>query len=242
VDFCVKQSQGGLDHEADYRALSASGKYVWIRDVGHVVRSEAGEPLALIGFMFDISERKKTEERLLDLQKQLEDFSFRDGLTGVSNRRKFDAVLDEEWSLARRNTQPLSLILIDIDFFKQYNDHYGHVQGDECLKRVGQALASVASRPRDLLARYGGEEFALVLPATDEAAAQRVSERCRQAIFKAQISHAASSVGQLLTVSQGVGCVIPSASDTLMQFIDLVDRRLYRAKQAGRDRSVAGTA
>ena len=242
VNYCVSQSQAGVDHEADYRALSASGEYVWIRDVVHVVRNEAGEVEALIGFMFDISERKKTDERLQGLQKQLEDFSFRDGLTGVANRRKFDAVLDEEWSLARRNTQPLSLILVDIDFFKQYNDHYGHVQGDECLRRVGTALNGVASRPRDLLARYGGEEFVLVLPATDEAAARRVSERCRQAIFKEQIPHAASAVGQLLTVSQGVGTLIPAASDTLIQFLDTVDRRLYRAKQGGRDRSVAGAA
>jgi len=239
VDYCVSQSQAGVDHEADYRALTANGEYVWIRDVVHVVRNEAGEVQALIGFMFDISERKKSEERLLGLQKELEDFSFRDGLTGVANRRKFDAVLDEEWNEARRHTQPLSLILIDIDFFKQYNDHYGHVQGDDCLKRVGRALASSVSRPRDLLARYGGEEFVLVLPATDEAAARRVGERCRQAIFKEQIPHAASAVGQLLTVSQGVGTIIPSASDTLIQFIDAVDRRLYRAKQGGRDRSVA---
>jgi diguanylate cyclase (GGDEF)-like protein/PAS domain S-box-containing protein len=242
VNYCVSQSQAGVDHEADYRALSASGDYVWIRDVVHVVRNDDGSPQALIGFMFDISERKKTEEKLLVMQRQLEDYSFRDGLTGVPNRRKFDAVLDEEWDAARRHTQPLSLILIDIDFFKQYNDHYGHVQGDDCLKRVGAALGGVASRPRDLLARYGGEEFALVLPATDEAAASRVSERVRQALFKAQIPHAASSVGQLLTVSQGVGTIIPSASDTLMPFIDAVDRRLYRAKQAGRDRSVAGSA
>ena len=242
VNYCVSQSQAGVDHEADYRALSASGEYVWIRDVVHVVRNEAGEVEALIGFMFDISERKKIDERLQGLQKQLEDFSFRDGLTGVANRRKFDAVLDEEWSLARRNTQPLSLILVDIDFFKQYNDHYGHVQGDECLRRVGTALNGVASRPRDLLARYGGEEFVLVLPATDEAAARRVSERCRQAIFKEQIPHAASAAGQLLTVSQGVGTLIPAASDTLIQFLDTVDRRLYRAKQGGRDRSVAGAA
>ena len=242
VDFCVSQSQSGIDHEADYRALSASGEYVWIRDVVHVVRNAAGQPLALVGFMFDISERKKTEEKLLVMQKQLEDYSFRDGLTGVSNRRKFDAVLDEEWTLARRNTQPLSLILIDIDFFKQYNDQHGHVQGDECLKAVASALGTVASRPRDLLARYGGEEFVLVLPATDEAAAQRVSERVRQALFKAQIAHGASAVGRLLTVSQGVGTIIPSSTDTLMQFLDAVDRRLYRAKQGGRDRSVGGAA
>jgi diguanylate cyclase (GGDEF)-like protein/PAS domain S-box-containing protein len=240
VDYCVSQSKAGVDHEADYRALTASGEYVWIRDVVHVVRDEAGDVQALIGFMFDISERKKTEQRLQDLQKELEDFSFRDGLTGVPNRRRFDLVLDEEWDAARRHTQPLSLILIDIDFFKQYNDHYGHVQGDECLKRVGRALSSAASRPRDLLARYGGEEFVLVLPATDENAARRVSERCRQSIFKEQIAHAASPVSQLLTVSQGVGTIIPSASDTQVEFIDVVDRRLYRAKQAGRDRSVGG--
>jgi diguanylate cyclase (GGDEF)-like protein/PAS domain S-box-containing protein len=242
VNYCVSQSQAGVDHEADYRALGADGEYVWIRDVVHVVRNEDGSPQALVGFMFDISERKKTEERLLGLQKQLEDFSFRDGLTGVPNRRKFDAVLDEEWDAARRHTQPLSLILIDIDFFKQYNDRYGHVQGDECLKRVGAALATAASRPRDLLARYGGEEFVLVLPATDEAAARRVSERCRQAIFKEQIAHAASPVGQLLTVSQGVGTIIPTAADTLIRFVDAIDRRLYQAKQAGRDRSVGGAA
>ena len=242
VDYCISQSQSGVDHEADYRALSASGEYVWIRDVVHVVRNDDGSPQALIGFMFDISERKKTEQKLLEMHKQLEDFSFRDGLTGVANRRKFDAVLDEEWDAARRHTQPLSLILIDIDFFKQYNDHYGHVQGDDCLKRVGAALDAVASRPRDLLARYGGEEFVLVLPATDEAAARHVSERVRQALFKAQLPHAASPVGQLLTVSQGVGTIIPSASDTLVQFIDAIDRRLYLAKQGGRDRSVAGAA
>ena len=242
VDFCIAQSQSGADHEADYRALHANGEYVWIRDVVHVVRNEDGSPQALIGFMFDISERKKTEQKLLEMQKQLEDFSFRDGLTGVANRRKFDTVLEEEWDAARRHTQPLSLILIDIDFFKQYNDHHGHVQGDACLKRVGAALSEVAHRPRDLLARYGGEEFVLVLPATDDAAARAVGERVRQALFKAQIPHGASPLGQLLTVSQGVGTVIPSASDRLTQFIQEVDRRLYLAKKGGRDRSVAGPA
>src|SRR4051812_14612033 len=149
VDFCVSQSQAGVDHEADYRALTADGDYVWIRDVVHVVRDEQGNVTSLVGFMFDITERKKTEERLLSLQKELEDFSFRDGLTGVANRRKFDAVLDKEWDDARRNTQPLSLILFDVDFFKRYNDHHGHVEGDSCLQRIAQALASTANRPRD---------------------------------------------------------------------------------------------
>ncbi len=242
VDYCVSQSKAGVDHEADYRALTASGEYVWIRDVVHVVRDAAGEVEALVGFMFDISERKKAEEKLLGLQKELEDFSFRDGLTGAANRRKFDAVFHDEWNEARRHVQPIALIMFDIDYFKQYNDHYGHVQGDEALKRVGRALASAANRPRDFFARYGGEEFVLVLPATDGAAAMRVAERCRQAIFKEQIAHAASPLGQLLTVSQGVGAVIPAAHDDPLTFIDTVDRRLYLAKQRGRDRIVQASA
>ncbi len=240
VNFCVSQSQAGVDHEADYRALTATGEYVWIRDVVHVVRNEAGDVEALVGFMFDISERKKTEQKLLDMQRQLEDFSFRDGLTGAANRRKFDSVFDNEWNEARRNVQPLSLILFDIDFFKQYNDHYGHVRGDDCLKQVARALGSAATRPRDFFARYGGEEFVLVLPATDENAAMNVAERCRQAIFKGQIAHAASPSGQLLTVSMGVCSIIPSSTDTPIQFIDAADRRLYRAKQGGRNRIVHG--
>lgn len=240
VDFCISQSKSGVDHEADYRALTASGEYVWIRDVVHVVRDERGEVEALVGFMFDISERKRDEQKMLGLQKQLEEFSFRDGLTGVANRRKFDAVFEAEWLEARRHVQPLALILFDIDYFKQYNDHYGHVQGDETLKRVGEALAAVAHRPRDFFARYGGEEFVLVLPQTDEAAALKVAERCRQAIFKAQIEHAASGLGQLLTVSQGVGAIVPGLDDEPVAFLRSVDRRLYAAKQGGRDRIELG--
>jgi diguanylate cyclase (GGDEF)-like protein/PAS domain S-box-containing protein len=239
VNFCVSQSQAGVDHEADYRALTASGEYVWIRDVVHVVRDEHGAVESLIGFMFDITERKRTEEKLLSLQKELEALSFLDSLTGVANRRKFDAVLAMEWDEARRNTQPLSLILFDVDFFKRYNDHHGHIEGDGCLRRIAQALASAANRPRDFLARYGGEEFVLVLPASDEVAADAVAERCRQAIFKAQIPHGNSPLGQLVTVSMGVGTVIPAAGQEAHAFIDQVDRRLYQAKQAGRNRIVS---
>lgn len=239
VNFCVSQSQAGVDHEADYRALTASGDYVWIRDVVHVVRDEQGAVESLIGFMFDITERKKTEETLLNLQRELEALSFLDSLTGVANRRKFDAVLALEWEESRRNTQPLSLILFDVDFFKRYNDHHGHVEGDDCLRRVAQVLASAANRPRDFLARYGGEEFVLVLPASDETAAAAVAERCRQAIFKAQIPHGNSPLGQVVTVSMGVGTVIPAANQDPHAFIDLVDRRLYQAKQTGRNRIVS---
>ncbi len=235
VNFCVAQSQAGTDHEADYRALTRDGGYVWIRDVVHVVRNEAGEVDSLVGFMFDISERKKTEEELAVLQKELEELSFKDGLTGVANRRMFDSILDVEWTRARRNTQSLALVMFDIDYFKQYNDHYGHIQGDDCLKRVARTLSSAATRSRDFFARFGGEEFVLVLPETDEKAALKIAERCRNLIFKEQIPHEHSPASQLLTVSIGVGAIVPTHQDEPLRFVEDVDKRLYRAKQQGRN-------
>ncbi|MED5509351.1 MAG: sensor domain-containing diguanylate cyclase [Pseudomonadota bacterium] len=236
VDFCVSQSKSGTDHEADYRALTKDGNYVWIRDVVHVARDENGEVEALIGFMFDISERKETEQKLLDLQKELEELSFKDGLTGVSNRRMLDSVLEQEWVRARREQQPLSLLLIDIDFFKQFNDFYGHMQGDDCLIKVAQVLSEAATRSRDFFARFGGEEFVMVLPETDAEAAQKIAQRCQQFIFKQQIPHAESAVSQILTISIGSGTLIPSHKDELRDFVDRIDRALYQAKQAGRNR------
>lgn len=242
VGFCVSQSQAGTDHEADYRALTRDGHYVWIRDVVHVLRNEAGEVESLIGFMFDISERKQTEQQLLQLQQQLEELSYLDGLTGVANRRMFDNRLQVEWSNAQRTGQPLSLILLDIDYFKEYNDHYGHIQGDDCLKSVGQALSGAAVRPRDLMARYGGEEFVLLLPETDAQAAAQVAERCRQLIREQNIQHAHSQVGPLLTLSLGVGTLTPGPLDQPQAFIETVDRLLYKAKHQGRNCAVLATA
>ncbi|MHB1216434.1 MAG: sensor domain-containing diguanylate cyclase [Thiobacillus sp.] len=235
VDFCVAQSRDGCDHEADYRALTKDGDYVWIRDVVHVVRNDDGEVDSLVGFMFDITERKETEQKLMALQKELEEFSFRDGLTGIANRRMFDSIMEVEWTNARRNNQPLSLIMIDIDYFKPYNDHYGHIQGDDCLKHVGQILSSAATRPRDLFARFGGEEFVLVLPETDAASAKKVADRCRNLLFKEQIPHEKSPVSPILTVSLGVDTILPTHKDQPLGFIKAVDTLLYQAKQNGRN-------
>jgi diguanylate cyclase (GGDEF)-like protein/PAS domain S-box-containing protein len=236
VNFCVSQSKSGIDHEADYRALTKDGHYVWIRDVVHVVRNDQGEVQALIGFMFDISERKKTEEQLANLRKELEEMSYKDGLTGIANRRMFDSVLELEWSNARRSRQPLSLIMLDIDHFKEYNDQYGHVQGDECLIRVAKVLSQAATRSRDFIARFGGEEFVLVLPESDEEAAGKVAERCRQLIFKEQIPHTKSPVSSVLTISVGVGTILPSHQDQPLAFVESTDKKLYLAKQQGRNR------
>jgi len=235
VNYCVSQSKSGIDHEADYRALTKDGNYVWIRDVVHVVRKENGEVDSLIGFMFDISERKKTEQELIKLQKELEELSFKDGLTGVANRRMFDSVIETEWLKARQNKQPLSLIIIDIDFFKEYNDFYGHLQGDDCLKQVAETLNNVKARSRDFFGRFGGEEFVMLLPEADENAAWLIAERCRQALFKKQIPHEQSKVSQLLTISLGVSTMIPSQDDEHNELISRADKQLYQAKQKGRN-------
>src|SRR5690606_32851786 len=238
VGFCVSQSQAGIDHEADYRALTRDGGYVWIRDVVHVLRNKEGEVEALIGFMFDISQRKQAEQQLAQLQQQLEELSYVDGLTSVANRRMLDNRLQVEWNNAQRTAQPLSLILLAIDFFKEYNDHYGHIRGDDCLKSVAQALSGAALRPRDLMARYGGEEFVLLLPETDAKAAAQVAERCRQLINEQNIEHARSQVSPLLTLSLGVGTLIPGPLDQPQAFLETVDRLLYQAKRQGRNRAV----
>jgi len=236
VEFCVSQSKAGVDHEADYRALTKDGDYVWIRDVVHVVRND-GEVEALVGFMFDISERKKTEEHLIRLQKQLEEYSYQDGLTGIANRRMFDTVLEREWTNALHTQLPLSLILLDIDYFKQYNDLYGHIKGDECLRRVAQTLSLAANRPRDFIARIGGEEFVWLLPETDAESARQVAERCLHLIRQQRISHEQSAVSTLLSVSLGVGTTAVHEDNNALAFLDEVDKLLYQAKHNGRMRA-----
>jgi diguanylate cyclase (GGDEF)-like protein/PAS domain S-box-containing protein len=242
VDFCVAQSMRGADHEADYRALTPDGDYVWIRDVVHVVRHPDGSPEALVGFMFDISERKKAEDKILQLQKELETLSYQDSLTMVANRRMFDTLLEMEWARARVTAQPLSLVLVDIDYFKAYNDRHGHPQGDVCLREVAKVLDDAASRTRDLCARLGGEEFALLLPGTGALAAQEVARRCRKLLAQAQLPHGGSPVSDFVTCSMGVATIVPGAHDHARAFIELADRRLYEAKNGGRDRIVAGPA
>lgn len=237
VQFCVSQSQNGIDHEADYRALKADGGYIWMRDVVHVIRKD-GEVEALVGFMFDIDERKKTEQALQEARRELEELSFKDGLTGVANRRMLDTVLSREWESARRDHTPMSLLLLDIDYFKAFNDHYGHLAGDDCLRRVAQILTRAGRRPRDLAARFGGEEFVLVLPDTDAAAAEHVARRVQALLAAENIPHTASSLTDVVTASIGVATITPVALGDSDQLIASADRQLYQAKAEGRNRIV----
>jgi diguanylate cyclase (GGDEF)-like protein/PAS domain S-box-containing protein len=235
VNFCVSQSKAGVDHEADYRALKSDGDYVWIRDVVHVVRS-GDQVEALIGFMFDISARKRAEQEMLRLQRELELLSYSDGLTNAANRRMFDMVFEREWASARRTGKPLSLILLDLDYFKEYNDNYGHLAGDECLRRVARLLGEVARRPRDLVGRYGGEEFVVLLPETDAHAAEVIAENCRRLVADARIPHPRSKAANTVTASFGVASIVPSEHDDAKSFLQQVDKLLYRAKDAGRNK------
>ncbi len=232
VNFCVSQSKNGIDHEADYRALTKEGGYVWIRDVVHVIRGENGETESLVGFMFDISEHKKNEEELLKLKQELETLSYQDSLTGIANRRLYDIFLKREWELAIRNHSQISLIMMDIDLFKQYNDQYGHHAGDVALKSIANILTSEL-RKSDIVARIGGEEFVIVMPAMGQKNAVEIAERIRCKIESIVIKQ--NDLDTVLTASFGVGTVIPQQSDRLESFLEKVDRLLYAAKQNGRN-------
>ena len=235
VGFCISQSKDGVDHEMDYRALTIDGDYVWIRDVVHVIRDDNGITETLVGFMFDINERKKNEEELLRLQKELEALSYQDTLTEIANRRSYNIFLESEWDIAIRNQTQISAILVDIDFFKKYNDSYGHNAGDVALKKIAQILKSEV-RSRDLVARLGGEEFIIILPATSQIDAKMIAERIRLRIATTSIKHDASST--FLTASLGVGSVLPKLGDNSEYFIEIVDKQLYRAKEEGRNKVI----
>ena len=169
----------------------------------------------------------------------LEQLTTQDHLTGISNRRRFDDSLAQEWQRAAREQTPLSLVAIDIDHFKAYNDHYGHPQGDQCLIRVARALATCVTRPTDLVARCGGEEFAGLLPSTDSTGAARLAGQMRAAIEAEGLEHARSPTHPHVTISLGVATVVPQAEESAQLLVDLADAALYEAKGAGRNAFVA---
>nr|WP_129587044.1 PleD family two-component system response regulator [Pseudomonas frederiksbergensis] len=166
----------------------------------------------------------------------LRSMALMDGLTGVANRRKFDEGILADWRQCFREQKPLSLILVDVDFFKRYNDQYGHQAGDSCLKSVAQALSEMVRRPYDLVARYGGEEFACVLPNTGISGAVEIAEKMQERIRALGIEHSASDVDRVVTISLGVATLTPSGDLEFQALIEAADKQLYEAKKAGRAR------
>ena len=171
----------------------------------------------------------------------LEKYAMLDGLTGIPNRRRFDETFDIEWKRAQRSGSPLALIMVDIDFFKQYNDHYGHGAGDACLRKVAGTLSAAVTRPGDIVARYGGEEFVVLMPDTDAEGARMIAERIRELVVAQAIPHEASAAAPVVTSSLGAASLIPDASLVPARLLEIADRRLYFAKAAGRNRVCASS-
>ncbi|MES2299961.1 MAG: diguanylate cyclase [Pseudomonadota bacterium] len=165
-----------------------------------------------------------------------------DGLTGVANRRFFDETLAMEWRRAMRSGSHLALVMLDVDFFKRYNDRYGHQAGDECLKLVAGALKANLNRPSDLLARYGGEEFACLLPETDGEGALRTAERLEAVVRALGIAHLGSDLTDVVTISLGAAVMLPTAESASAALIGQADAQLYRAKGLGRGRACIAPA
>ena len=182
-----------------------------------------------------------TELRILKVElerknAELESLSCRDGLTGVLNRRAFDDYLNKEWLRCLRESADLGLLLIDIDHFKDFNDNYGHQEGDECLRRVAFALGGALKRPVDIVARYGGEEFAVILPDTKTDAAMIVGETLRSGVVNIQVAHAYSSAADHVSVSVGVASMLPQVGRNPAELVRVADKALYQAKAQGRNR------
>jgi len=177
-------------------------------------------------------------ERLAEMNLELERLSVTDSLTGLANRRSFNKFLNREWLREQREQQPFSVIMIDIDHFKKYNDAYGHLEGDVCLQKVSWALQSALCRPGDLLARYGGEEFVAILPHTDLSGASELAAAFHSQVQKLAIPHSDSPVSSIITISIGIASVIPNQSLSSTQVVAMADEALYQAKQTGRNQSV----
>ena len=208
----------------------------WIDSVVEDIteRKVAEETLRQAHAELEIKVSERTQELRL-LNEKLQQLSIQDGLTGIANRRYFDEFLEREWQRASRERIPLSLILLDVDLFKHYNDTYGHVAGDQCLKRVARVLQGVTKRATDLAARYGGEEFALILPNTNQEGAIGLGEKILDGVRELGIRNASSVSGQIVTVSLGIATCIPSDSTTPDSLIMAADQALYQAKNAGRN-------
>lgn len=172
---------------------------------------------------------------LMQQAQQLSLLSQQDALTGLANRRYLDETLDNEWRRALRHETPLTIMMVDIDFFKPYNDTLGHLKGDQCLKDIATAISSIAARSGDLVARYGGEEFLLLFPMTNAQQAQIQVERLMNAIKKIAIVHPCSSVSPYVTISVGVATTIPRLNDSISAFVSRADHALYQAKTNGRN-------
>jgi diguanylate cyclase (GGDEF)-like protein/PAS domain S-box-containing protein len=234
VEQVIAALKNGEAEEARfvYRQRHRDKGEIWAEAALHVTpAADSGEIDGVVAVTRDITEQK-------DLQDKLASLAATDALTGLANRRAFDERLADEWARARRDGTQLSLLLIDVDHFKKFNDHYGHLAGDGCLRALGRILSAVARRPADLAARYGGEEFAVLLPNTGPDGCAEVGEGIRQALHDLAMLHAQNPPSRLVTASVGAATSLPSQASDSGTLVAAADRALYAAKDSGRDRLV----
>ncbi|RHW37674.1 diguanylate cyclase [Lysinibacillus yapensis] len=234
----VKQKHDTLLKEgyavSTYRIRRKNGEYIWFES-SIKLQGKTPEETHLIVISRNITERKMVEQKLQEANNVLLELSTKDGLTGIWNRRAFDERLELEWNRAIRNSSALSLIMLDIDYFKKFNDTYGHQAGDDCLREVANIIELTAKGSNDIAFRYGGEEFSVILPTTDLADAELVAESIRKAIDSLNIPHSGSVISKCVTISLGVNTMIPTESQSIDQLIAKADKALYQAKQDGRN-------
>ena len=224
------RSEHGMGFSAEnWCVMPKLGNHLYLAIDAGPIHDEAGHLIAVVETLRDMTDQKRAEMALQTL-------AAKDGLTGLANRPAFDQTMQSEWLRAQRSGKPLSLLFVDVDHFKLFNDRHGHQSGDECLREVAAIVGAQALRPVDLAARYGGEEFAVILPETDRDGACEVAERIRHAVMGLKIAHGAPRAGVHVTLSVGVATQVPTSDVTPDSLLGQADQALYAAKRLGRNR------
>ena len=226
---------GREDTLVECRVRKSNGEYLWVEAALRLIRNPAtGLPSGILNTVRDISERKRSEQQLREAYRAVETLALTDVLTGLPNRRRFDRYLATEWRRSMRDCKPLSLLMLDVDLFKAYNDTYGHQHGDSCLKQIGETCMDVVSRPGDLVARFGGEEFVVALPNTESEGALQVANEICESLRSRKLQHTGSPFG-IITISIGCATLVPQAGLHAQDLIAMANHALYTAKHNGRN-------
>jgi diguanylate cyclase (GGDEF)-like protein/PAS domain S-box-containing protein len=234
----TRLSLGEPGLESDKELEQADGTRKFLLSSAAPFHGVDGNLFGIIEAYRDITDRKQAEEAVRKANEELKRLVAIDGLTQIANRRRFDECLQNEWRRMAREKKSLSLILCDLDFFKLYNDTYGHLSGDDCLRAVAQCVSEQAKRPSDLAARYGGEEFVVLLPNTDSEGGMIVAESILRGVAGLRIEHCRSAVAPHVTLSLGVTTAAPGSGASPGAFVSVADRALYEAKKQGRNRAI----
>ncbi|WP_071394198.1 diguanylate cyclase domain-containing protein [Bacillus tuaregi] len=236
ISHFLTESQSHKDFATfPHRIRKKDGSFLWLETNARTIRNSSHELEGIVAVSRDITARLDKESELLETNEMLRYLSLMDGLTDIPNRRCFEEQLQREWNRTMRHSMPLSALMIDIDFFKRFNDLYGHPAGDVCIKQIATVIKNTLQRPADFVARYGGEEFVVLLPETDEDGAAFVSEGILQNIKQLKIVNEGSDIDEYVTISIGCATVFPTSQLKPEDLIEQADSGLYLAKNSGRN-------